>query len=464
MFPWAQLLLNSCKRKFDGDPIPIKNSLIMRKPGLFSIIVFIYFILLHFTAAGQFQITAEIRPRGEIDNGALVPLVDTSTTRYYVSQRTRLSFDFQKTNFHLRLTAQDVRIWGSGDIYTGTGVFGSTSGLDFHEAWLKINLLKNTSLKIGRQILSYDNQRLISKRNWNQFGVAYDALLIKHRQPGWDFDIALSYNTFMNNNTGKPDFSNQLFLNTNLMKTFNFLRMGKSFGEHIESSLYLIAAGFTNENNPDVIYITGTYGLYTKMAYNHFELPVDAYYQNGKAQTGKDVAAFAIGINPKVSIGSFKIGLGADYLSGDDANNSDYQKKEKTFNKFYGGGFRYHGWMNYYVYIKGSTKNGGLVDIFPNISWKISSVHKLDIQAHFFSLANSVLVDDHILNDKNLGTEIDTRYTFTLNEEFNLNIGCSYYFTTDTFIKVKTGFDASISQPYWIWTMLTYTPDIFRKD
>jgi hypothetical protein len=226
----------------------------------------------------------------------------------------------------------------------------------------------------------------------------------------------------------------------------------------------LIATGYTRENNPEIIYLTGTYGLYTNVSFDHFEMPVDAYYQNGKAQSGKDVSAFAFGLSPKVLLGPVKIGVGADYLSGDDANNADYNEKERTFNKFYGAGFKYHGWMNYYVYIKGNTKNGGLVDIYPNISWKISPQHKLDAQAHFFSLANSVRIADDIINDKNLGTEIDTRYTFTLKEDFSLNVGFSYYFTTDTFIKVKAGEMANIRQPYWVWTMLTYTPKIFSSE
>lgn len=162
-----------------------------------------------------------------------------------------------------------------------------------------------------------------------------------------------------------------------------------------------------------------------------------------------------------MKIGKVKLGLGANYLSGDNANNSDYLEKERTFNKFYGSGFRYHGWMNYFVYIKGSTKSGGLVDLFPSLQWEISNHHKLDIQAHFFQLANSVLIDGSIINDKNLGTELDSRYTFTFSDEFNINVGISYYMTTTTFKLVKAGNDINVKKPYLIWTMLTYTPDLF---
>ncbi len=427
------------------------------------VITLMYLILIVEKSMGQFNISAEIRPRIAIDNGAGVPLNDTLDTRYYATQRTRLSFDFQKSVFRLRLTAQDVRVWGSGDIYTSTGVFGSNSGLDFYEAWLKIRLSDATSVKIGRQPFAFDNERLISRRNWNQFGLAYDAVLLEHKQKSWTVDLALSYNNLMNYNTGGTDFSNNTYFSTNVMKTFNFLRVHKTFGDHFNTSLYAMASGFVNESNPGVIYLTGTYGLFAQLSLEQLEIPIDVYYQNGSTQSGKAVSAFMAGINPTVRISTVRLGLGADYLSGDDAGKSGYREKERTFNKFYGSGFRFHGWMNHYVYIKGSTMNGGLVDIYPSVSWAVNPRHKLDLLTHFFSLANPVMIGDMLVDDKNLGTELDTRYTFTWDSELSVNVGFSYYFTTDTFILVKTRSDAGIRQPWWIWTMLTYKPVIFKK-
>lgn len=239
-------------------------------------------LFLHvFDANGQFNISSEIRPRGIIDNGAGSPLIDTINTRYFISQRTRLTFDFQKSKFQMRLTAQDIRVWGSANIYSGTGVFGNSSGLDFHEAWLKINIKKNASIKIGRQEFSYDNQRILSKRNWNQYGLSYDAVLFAIKYKEWAFDMALSYNNGMNYFNGKPDFRSGLYYNTNLIKTLNFIRINKSFGTHVNSSLFGIATGFINENSPTVIYVTGTYGFYSHFSFGNFEIPVDAYYQNG---------------------------------------------------------------------------------------------------------------------------------------------------------------------------------------
>lgn len=363
----------------------------------------------------------------------------------------------------MRITAQDVRIWGSGNFYTSTGVFGSSLGLDLHEAWLNIKLGKTTNVKIGRQEMSYDNQRLVARRNWNQFGLSYDAILLIQKIKDWRFDLALTYNTMMDLNSGRPEFSDELFNRENLIKTFNFLRINKPFGEHVNLSALVIATGYTNDDRPGVIFMTFSYGMYSKLDFNYFETTLDFYYQNGKAQTSKSVNAFAFGITPTFKIKGWRIGFGVDYMSGDDANSNNYGVEEKSFNRFYGAVYGYNGFMNYYGYIKSSTANGGLVDLYPNISWKASEKHKIDASVHFFSLANAVLIDDMVMDDLNMGTEIDTRYTFTLNKEFSFNVGFSYYLATSTFKSVKVGLNTDINQPYWAWAMITYKPMIFKN-
>ncbi|MFC2113071.1 hypothetical protein ACFLTA_07370 [Bacteroidota bacterium] len=81
--------------------------------------------------------------------------------------------------------------------------------------------------------------------------------------------------------------------------------------------------------------------------------------------------------------------------------------------------------MNYYGYIKGGTGNGGLIDIFPFLTWDINHRHSLEGKIHFFSLANSILLENQIRYDLKLETEYDGRYNFKLNPEFTLTAGVS---------------------------------------
>jgi hypothetical protein len=151
-------------------------------------------VLFPFFSFSQFRISAELRPRFEADNGARRPLPDTLETSYFVSQRTRLRLDYEHQKYQLRLSIQDVQYWGSGEIFTPTGMFSSSSGLGIHEAWFSLKMGGHSRLTIGRQVLKIDGQRLLATRNRNQFGISYDAIRYDFMRNGWELKLLLSYN------------------------------------------------------------------------------------------------------------------------------------------------------------------------------------------------------------------------------------------------------------------------------
>ncbi len=283
-------------------------------------------------AFSQFRISAELRPRLEMDNGALRPIPDSLDTRYYVTQRTRLRFDLTKEKYEMRLSIQDVRFWGSGDIYSSTGVWGSTGGVDIQEAWFRLKLGGHSALTIGRQVLILDEQRLIAGRNWNQYGLAYDALAYTFKQNNWILSVALSYNNNTELSNGKDLLDPELFNVKNLMKTQNYIHLKRKFNKNLSAALMAFASGYQKTDNPSVIYLTATYGLWLKFDNGKFDISTNLYMQNGKAQSGKEVMAYMATLHPGVKFGKVRIGLGGDYVSGDNAKNSDYGEKERTFN------------------------------------------------------------------------------------------------------------------------------------
>jgi hypothetical protein len=410
----------------------------------------------------QFRVSAELRPRFEMNMGAGSPLPDSLNTQYYVTQRTRLNFDFTREKYQLRLSLQDVRLWGDGDIYSATGVFGSNNGVDIKEAWFRLNIGRHSALKIGRQELKLDDQRLIAGRNWNQFGISYDALVYQFGKNDWDINLALSYNNLMNRNNGRTIYESDFFGNTNLIKTLNYLHIRKKFNKNLTASAMAIASGFRKTDNPGVIYITGTYGFRTKYTLKHFDLSGEIYLQNGKAQSGKDVSAYMLALHPGVKFGDFRLGIGGEYLSGDDARNDNYSEKERTFNTLYGAVYKFNGYMNYYSYKKSSTANGGLIDIYPNLAYRINEKHSLSAYYHFFSLAGPVLISNEVIDDKDLGSELDLVYVYRVMPELTVQAGFSRYFTSSTLEKVKKVSGSPIHTPYWAYVMLTFTPELFN--
>lgn len=67
---------------------------------------------------------------------------------------------------------------GDESVYNATAVKGDAASIELFEAWLELKLGDYSSLKIGRQEWSYDDQRLLSARNWGQTGLAYDGILL----------------------------------------------------------------------------------------------------------------------------------------------------------------------------------------------------------------------------------------------------------------------------------------------
>lgn len=428
------------------------------------LLFFISLFVIPSIAFSQFKVSAELRPRFEMDNGALKPRPDSVNTGYYATQRTRLKFDFVKEKYQMRLTIQDVRFWGSGDIYSSTGVWGSTSGLDIQEAWFRLNIGEYSHLTIGRQVLKLDDQRLIATRNWNQFGLAYDAIAYGFQKNKWTLDLVVSYNNSTEINLGKVVVDDEFFNARNLMKTLNYIYLKRKFHKNFSASFMTIASGFNHSTNTNVLYMMATYGLWWKFDNGKFDISSNIYMQNGKAQSGKDVMAYMITLHPGIKFGKVRIGLGGDYISGDNAKNGDYGKKERTFNQMYGAVFKFYGFMNYYSYMKASTANGGLIDIYPNIKVPINAKHSISAFYHKFYLANPILIGGAVVDDTDLGSEVDLMYNYKILKDLSLQAGASYYFTTSTLDKVKKVSGTTSRSPYWVWVMITFSPELFSSN
>jgi len=439
----------------------------MLKPGFMkkhiAILLFIGLLILPVLSYAQFTVSAELRPRAEMDNGKLRPIPDSLDTRYYITQRTRLKFDFNKEKYQLRLSIQDVRFWGNGDIYSATGVWGSTAGLDIQEAWFKLRFGKQASLTIGRQVLKLDDMRLIANRNWNQYGISYDAVSFMFNRNNWFLTAAVSYNTNTDLDNGRMVQYPEFFGKNNIMKTQNFIHLKRKFSKNFSASVVAIASGYQHSTIASTIYMMATYGLWWKFDNGKFDIMSNMYMQSGKGQSGKGVMAYMLTLHPGIKFGKVRIGIGGDYLSGDNAENDNYGEKEKTFNTMYGIGFKYYGYMNYYTYMKASTANGGLIDIYPNIKIPINEKHILMLAYHAFYLANPVVVKSEVIDNTDMGSEFDLMYTYKILPELTLQAGASHYITTETFKKVKGVNGSEIRTPYWVWTMITFTPELFKS-
>ena len=176
----------------------------MRKKIVFSAgLALVFMIGAPFYGKAQFSLTGQIRTRTELRNGygTLEPVGDKPA--FLTSQRSRLNFNFKSTRVIFHASIQDVRVWGA-DASTISNADGSRLG--FHEAWADIILanakdssfpksaVEYFSVKIGRQELVYDDERLLGNLDWLQQGRRHDAIVFKLLQKGWQADLGLAFN------------------------------------------------------------------------------------------------------------------------------------------------------------------------------------------------------------------------------------------------------------------------------
>jgi len=422
----------------------------------------------------QFSITGEFRTRTDIMHGFKKIAAVDSETAFFTSQRSRINLNYKAEKYTAKFSLQDVRLWGDEDVYNATGVVRkSTNTIDVFEAWVDLKLYKNSSLKIGRQVLNYDDGRLISGRNWWQTGMSYDALLYKYnnKESGLSIDFGLTLNNHTENLFGNDYY-------TDRMKTMDYLYIKKSFGDKLYISLMAIGSGYQKVGTTSTIYMTGTEGLHvnynagTKVEDGLFS-KVNLFVQNGKNSTGQDVSAnmFTAEVGYRLMDKKLAISAGVDYLSGND--NSDtttaYNEIDHTFSLLYGGRFPYYGGNLCQIVVNDKNlKGAGLMNPYFKVSYKLSDKASVNFAFHMNMLANNLTATNDTTKefyDKNLGNNIDLSFTYKFSKEVMFKVGGSYGMPSDTFIRMQnitnSDGDYKAGTNYYTWAMLIIKPTFF---
>ena len=111
---------------------------------------------------------------------------------YFLMERTRLSIDFQRPGLETKVVAQHKGIWGQ----KGQG------SLNLYEAWVKMNTRSGLFAQIGRQALSYDDERIIGPNDWAMASLSHDVLRMGYEGHGHKAHVILAYNQNAENTYG----------------------------------------------------------------------------------------------------------------------------------------------------------------------------------------------------------------------------------------------------------------------
>lgn len=413
----------------------------------------ILFIILFFAIAGnealaqesgEFSVKAQVRPRFEYNHGAILPLGENDDPTAFISNRARLSMAYDNGFLSMGVAGQEISVWGEKAQIENRGNFA------INEAWVKLDR-NGYFAQIGRQVLAYDDDRILGTLDWHQAGRWHDALKLGYENEAHRLHVILAYNqtsTTPRQGTyyqggGQP---------YKLMQTGHYLYRGR---RNFTASVLAMNLGFQAGTNdePKINYMQ-TLGTNLAYAVNALDLQGTFYYQMGKTALGLNLSAFMFAAKAQYKFTPlFSAAAGLDYLSGNRSNS----EKFTAFNPLYGTHHKFYGAMDYFY--ASTYPNVGLIDGYASLIFRPMNKFTIDVTCHYFASEQPINVDGE--SKKSLGSEIDLTLTYPIRSYITLQGGYSTMFGSDAFFVVKSGNKERFQS--WMFVSLNVNPTLFKS-
>ncbi|CAM4038103.1 hypothetical protein GILI108418_01090 [Gillisia limnaea] len=306
------------------------------------------------------------------------------------------------------------------------------------------------SFSLGRQVLSYDNQRIFGEVDWAQQGQSHDAALLTWL-PGENQQLDLG---FALNSDNENLFDTPYRVNNykNIQFAWYHLDFDKS-----KISFLLLNTGYefpVSESRQELQYLQ-TGGSYYKFSKNNLFGDFYGYAQLGK-KANRDVQAWNLGgiINYKISE-TWSIGAGGEYLSGIDMGTTS--EDLRSFTPLFGTNHAFNGLMDYF-YVGNHQNSVGLTDLYGKFTYT-SGKFNISAIPHVFSTAATIHDTSFNKMDSYLGTEIDLTGNYRVNEMFSIAMGYSQMFGTKS-LEILKGGNSNQTQN-WAWLAVNFNSDLF---
>lgn len=403
----------------------------------------------------EFTISAEFKARLEVRNGYRTLVPDDTTPSIFVNNRTRLNLDFKSKHVDAYISLQDARVWGEyGGQYRG-------GSINLFEGYAEVPLKKGFSVKLGRQRIMYDNQRLFAQNDWRVWARSHDALRFNYKKPDKKLEASavIAYNQSAENFFGSgytpKDVSSEDY---KLLNIFSYKQKYKK-----GFSLFLLHAGdgfeSTVADQKKKLKMRYTTGGRIEWEKDGYYLTLNSYIQYGKTTADQKIIAWYA--QPEFKITALKnttIRIGGEFLSGQNVEDTT-NKKFNSFVPLYGVAHRFNGFMDQFTKFPGDTKSGGLLNPYLFIDYKINDKISISENIHYFSSHHNLFNKGEQL-DKGLGFENDILFKYQPHKIIGLEAGYSFLIPTEGLEYVKNTVTNKFNQ--WAYLQITITPEFFK--
>jgi hypothetical protein len=431
--------------------VPIRCSAIL----LFVTVFFTKTLFAQEKESEELKINLQLRPRAELRNGLFTPILEGQKPAGFVAQRSRLGITYSKNQkLKVGLSTQVVTTWGNDPQVQLTA-----NDVSLYEAWGQFYFTPEWNLKIGRQVFSYDDERILGSLDWNNAARKHDAALLGFEKNKFRADLAFAFNqnaekitnTFYNDSLSQP------------YKSMQFLWMKYQLSNAWAFSVLAINLDMQNRKDSSISYLQNIGGniFYKK---SHWNVTETYFYQTGNKPV-KDAASIKTNAWMAAAKADYSFnkkltaGIGTDYLSGRNMNSSSSEITD--FNPLFGTHHKFYGYMDYF-YVSSPHKNVGLSDSYINLNFKPAEKLAWQIALHHFEATAKVVDYSGDPTSATLGNEADLTFNYQVMSEVKFSGGYSQMFN-NTSMKYVKGISAGQSMKgiqNWIWLSVNCNPDI----
>lgn len=379
---------------------------------------------------------------------------------YFMMQRSRLMVDYQRTGLETKVTAQHAGVWGQ----KGNG------SMNLYEAWVKLRTKNGLFAQMGRQALSYDDERIIGPNDWAMAGMSHDVLRGGYEGHGHKAHLILGFNQNAENTYGGTYYADGAQPYKTLVTAWYhydvpkmplgasvlFMNIGMQGG--VQGGIYdnephnryqQLVGGYVSYK-PDKLHVEASY--YRQMGHNEGNIKIDAWMASVKAT-----------YHPSPSTRHPSLFVGYDYLSGDkyfavpSGGGLGLIQHDviRGFNPVYGSHHKFYGMMDFFyvkTYLNGFTP--GLQNLYAGVAY--SPVKEINLKATYHYMATATDLD---AIDRTLGHDVDLEASCQVMKDVRLSAGFSYMTGTKNMQLLQRADDTN--SLCWGWFSLIVSPRLF---
>lgn len=406
----------------------------------------------NFTVNGQYMNRAEYR------HGFSTLAAPDQDAAFFISQRARVMTSLKFQDAEIYVSIQDIRTWGS----TANAAIDNAGLLSVHEAWVALPISKKLALKMGRQEIAYDEDRIFGSLDWLMQARRHDAAIIKFYDSASNTQIHAGF-AF---NQNQEQLAGTVYTVPNNYKTFQYIYFNRPFGK-IKSSFLFLNNGIQIQK-PNIVPVeyttvfTQTLGprLVYKESDNKLSGNVAFYYQTGTNNLNQSLSGYDVMAELSYDVNrTFSLTAGLEILSGTDQVNAP-AGQSRSFTPYYGTNHRFNGYMDYF-YVGNHINSVGLNDYYVKGLLKGAKT-LLGAAMHFFYANANVENNDMpgTVSKSKLGTELDVTIVHQLRPGISFQGGYSQMFATQSMAFLKNVADGYKQTNNWAYVMLILRPGV----